>query len=217
MKVKIGKYKDWWVGPYQICNTLKYFGVSKDTCFELGEKLEKTWVSDVCQWIYDNNPLRKRKIKVKIDYYDTWCMSHTLGLIILPMLKQLQETKHGSPYVDDKDVPEHLRSTAAPPKEDENDVDNNHHLRWDWVLNEMIWAFEQIVDEDSDDQFYTGEIEHTWTLLNPEEPDKEKHLYESVRGPNDTSHFDKEGFIKHHERKQNGLRLFGTYFSALWD
>ena len=38
---------------------------------------------------------------VKIDYWDTWSMDHTLSYIIVPMLKQLKATKHGAPYVDD--------------------------------------------------------------------------------------------------------------------
>jgi acetylornithine/succinyldiaminopimelate/putrescine aminotransferase len=44
------------------------------------------------------------------------------------MLKQLQETKHGAPLVDDEDVPEHLRSTTAPPRENEWDVDGNQYI-----------------------------------------------------------------------------------------
>jgi hypothetical protein len=32
------------------------------------------------------------------------------------MLKQLNATKQGAPLVEDEDVPEHLRSTAAPAK-----------------------------------------------------------------------------------------------------
>ena len=39
-------------------------------------------------------------------------MDHTLANIILPMLKQLQATKHGSPMVDIEDVPEELRITG---------------------------------------------------------------------------------------------------------
>jgi hypothetical protein len=51
---------------------------------------------------------------IKIDKWDTWSMDHTLSPIILPMLKQLKEVKHGAPNVEDEDVPEHLRSTSAP-------------------------------------------------------------------------------------------------------
>jgi hypothetical protein len=68
------------------------------------------------------------------------------------MLKQLNKVKHGAPIVDDEDVPEELRSTSAPPKEDIWDTDANHFKRWDWVMNEMIWAFEyKLKDTDLDD------------------------------------------------------------------
>ena len=50
-------------------------------------------------------------VEVHIDRWDTWSMDYTLAHIVLPMLRQLKETKHGSPEVDDADVPEELRST----------------------------------------------------------------------------------------------------------
>ena len=37
------------------------------------------------------------KVKVKIDKYDTWSMDTTLAHIVIPMLKQLKDTKHGVP------------------------------------------------------------------------------------------------------------------------
>lgn len=93
-------------------------------------------------------PPRKVKTKIRIDKYDTWSMDYTLGLIIIPMLKQLKETKHGAPYVDDKDVPKELRSTSAPKKENAWDLDDNFFKRWEWVMDEMIFAFEHTVNDD---------------------------------------------------------------------
>jgi hypothetical protein len=65
------------------------------------------------------------------------------------MLKQLKETKHGAPYVDEKDVPEEL----WPPKEQisamyQGQTDDNHFKRWDWVLDEMIYAFDCKANKD---------------------------------------------------------------------
>ncbi len=91
---------------------------------------------------YPKDSNKEQKISVKIDPWDTWSMDVTLAHIILPMLKQLKETKQGAPYVDDEDVPEHLRKSAAPPTENEWDTDDNHFKRWDYVLDEMIFAFE---------------------------------------------------------------------------
>ena len=143
-----------------------------------------------------------RIVDIAIDEYDTWSMDHTLAMIIVPMLKQLKATKHGSPLVDDEYVPEHLRSTAAPPKEHEWDVDDNHFKRWDYVLDEMIWAMEQIVDDNDEDPFYD--------MSNVNE---ETGIMEQI----DAILCDRDGLQKHHERINNGTKLFGIFFQSLWD
>jgi len=173
---------------------------------------------------------QERKIDVKIDKFDTWNMDHTLALIILPMLKQLKETKHGSPNTDDEDVPVELQSISAKTKENEWDTDEFHHQRWDWILDEMIWAFEQIVDEDSEQQFYFGESDFRWQAFDkkgnklgePKETDdptkiKGVSTYQMVKGPNDTFKYDIEAHQKHDERIKKALCLFGRYYRCLWD
>ena len=85
-------------------------------------------------------------------------MDVTLSYIIIPMLKQLKETKHSAADVDDKDVPKKLRSTSSPKKK-KNEIDrdpaglieqnDNWFARWDWVLDEMIWAFSLNLEEDT--------------------------------------------------------------------
>jgi hypothetical protein len=42
-------------------------------------------------------------------------------------------------------------------------------------------------------------------------------MSEMKRGPNDTREWDSEGHTKEGERIQNGFRLFGKYYTALWD
>jgi hypothetical protein len=79
----------------------------------------------------------ERREEVQIHNYDTWSMDHTLALIIEPMLRQLKDTQHGAPYVEPEDVPEELR----PSEKDEYGNDDTHFKRWDWVLDEMIFAF----------------------------------------------------------------------------
>ena len=101
-----------------------------------------------------------RRVKVRIDPYDTWSMDHSLALIILPMLKQLRKSAHSSGRVDDDDVPEELRSTMVPAVED-YDIDDNYHKRWQWALGEMIWAFTQILDDvctSSDNSYQETEV-----------------------------------------------------------
>jgi hypothetical protein len=150
-------------------------------------------------YVEDNTP---RQIEITIDPYDTWSMDHTLALIIVPMLKQLKATKHGAPLVDDEYVPEHLRSTAAAPKENEWDTDTNHFKRWDYVLDEMIWAMEQIVNDNDEDLFY-----------DMSEVDEEANIMDQV----EQIKCDVEGLHKHHERIANGTKLFGIFFQSLWD
>jgi hypothetical protein len=153
----------------------------------------------------------QRKVKIRVDGYDVWGADHTIAMLVHPLLLKLKENKHGAPYVDDEDVPERLRSTAAKPKKDEWDIDDNHEARWDWVLDEMIWAFEQCAKEDTgDDQFYSGEVD--WKFV------KEDDKYSRMEyGPNHTFKIDEEGKKAHYDRIKNGHRLFGRYYFSLWD
>jgi hypothetical protein len=191
MKIYIGPYRNW-IGPYQIAEKILFWmDKAKDSrVHNFGEWLAKSdTLCRICEWTYSK---KKRKTKIRIDKYDTWNMDHTLALIVLPMLKQLRDTKHGSPLVDDEDVPEHYRSTVAEPKENEWDSDSNFFKRWDWVLEEMIYAFEKELDEEWEMEIYKRE---------PEGWDDEK--------------FAERKIIQ--DRIANGFRLFGKYYQGLWD
>jgi hypothetical protein len=140
------------------------------------------------------------------------------------MLEQLQKTKHGAPFVDDKDVPKELRSTSAPPlSKEETDrgvTDELFFKRWDWVLDEMIFAFEMKARNDWEADFHSGEIDIKWVPVDADgnEVVKGKHRYMKMdRGPNDTHVYDAEGAQKIQNRITNGFRLFGKYYEALWD
>lgn len=83
---------------------------------------------------------------IELDPQDTWSMDYTLAHIILPMLIQLKKTKHGAPFTDDGDCPEELHE----PDDFDNatgDVDENWFKRWDYIMDEMIWTFEQIIKD----------------------------------------------------------------------
>ena len=201
MKVYLGKYKSW-VGPYQIANLLQYIGFSDDQCYAVGKWLCDTPLEPICQWLHRRS---NRTVKVRIDPYDVWNMDHTVSLIVLPMLIQLKKSKHGAPRIDDEDVPNHLKSTAAPPVENEWDTDDNYFARFDHVLDEMIWAFEQAASDNWQSQFHHGVSDIAFV---------DGKL---VRGPLDTTSFDQEGYQAHFTRMQNGTRLFGKYFFGLWD
>ena len=187
MKIHIGPYPRWF-GPYQLAEKLLFWKDKEDDAvFAFGEWLDDhTPIARISQWFFS-----KRKVEVRIDSYDTWSMDHTLGLIIVPMLKQLKATKHGSPSVSDADVPEELRSPMGYLATEDYDVDDNYHKRWDWVMDEMIWAFEQTIDETSDDHFFERSVE--------------PYVY------------DKDGHRAHMQRIDNGIMLFGKYYQGLWD
>ena len=187
MKIYIGPYKNWF-GPYQFVNSLFWF-LSEDT----RDKIIDYIPQKPFDWL---NKLRgERKVKIHIDGYDAWNADHTLSLIILPVLKKLREDKKGAPYVDDEDAPEHLRSTVCPPKENEWDTDCNHFKRWDWVLDEIIWTFEQLTS-DWEEQYYS-KPDGQWSF-------------------EDTGTWDMEQLKSHREKINNGLRLFGKYYTCLW-
>lgn len=185
MKVNIGTYRTYF-GPYQLAEKILFWkDKDGDAVFDLGEKISETFVGKFLYWIDG----KKRRIeKVHIDPYDTWSMDNTLALIILPMLKQLKATKHGSPSVADEDVPEELRFAASEDPGHEFETDSNWHKRWDWVMDEMIWAFEQIVDDNGRDDVYFND-----------------------------GILDVEGWKAYNKRIDNGTRLFGVYFRGLWD
>jgi hypothetical protein len=225
MRVYINNYRNNWVSPYTIMKpvaaVIRCFRPKFDL-YEDGNEKWTDWLTRPCRVLQSVLDVVRPKINyVKIDRWDTWNMDHTVALIVLPMLKQLQATKHGAPCVDDNDVPEHLRSTAAPPKEYDWDTDDNHFLRWDWVLDEMIFAFECELDDSWEEAFRTGEIDWMWTksdetYTNPE-TGKEEQLSQMVKGPNHTYECDYEGMKVVQARIQNGFRLFGTYYRHLWD
>jgi hypothetical protein len=204
MRVNLGPYRDHW-GPYQLAQLLQKVGVSELRCHNIG-----TWLTDhtplggVCQWLHDRC---QRQIKVRIDPWDTWSMDKTLSHIILPMLRQLKATTHGAPSIDDEDVPagQALRSTEAPPRANEWDIDENHFRRWDWVLDEEIWAFEQIATDKDDGQDFYDFSEHHGLM--PWDPG-----YDSSK-----TRYDQAGHEAYQARLNNGLRLFGKYFRAHWD
>ena len=215
MKIYISNYRNHWISPYTIIEYI-FFWTDWSKCGRnKGVIADKDYVNHpkwVDRWADRIQPISTAirvvldyihpQIKyVKIDRWDTWSMDHTLAHIILPMLKQLNKEKHGAPYTNDEDVPEYLRSHMAQPKENEWDTDSLHFMRWDWILNEMIWAFEQELKDDDEHQFF----DHIGT---------EGLTFEESIGK---IKVDREGLEAHQKRKANGFKLFGSYYKNLWD
>jgi len=72
---------------------------------------------------YPLNDETERKIRIRIDKWDVWNMDHTLSMLIVPLLKELKRQHHGYPM-------------GLTPK------------KWDLILDDMVWTFENIIDED---------------------------------------------------------------------
>ena len=223
MKVYISKYRYHWISPYHILEFVCFWEKDNDVFYnheeKPGNKYDK-WVNflnPICKTLHKFLDFVHPKIDyVKIDKWDTWSMDHTLGKIALPMLKQLKDKKHGSPCVDDEDVPEELKSTSAPAKENEWDVADTHFKRWDWVMDEMIFAFEHHINKEWEEAYRTGEFDHKSVACEWYENGKPK-MFRLEEGPKHTYKADYDGMRVVEERIKNGFRLFGKYYQALWD
>jgi hypothetical protein len=126
------------------------------------------------------------EVDITIEPPDVWDLSHTLAHVIAPALVTMGKDKAGAPFVDNEDVPINLH---RPPESsfDHGAADKHWFDRWDWVMKEMIWAFEQIRDQN--DGFNVT---------------FEKDIpYEPVGKAWD-------------DRIDNGINLFGKYYRSLW-
>lgn len=213
MKVILSNYRNHWLSPYIILKKICFWEKDEDRIYNLKDDPNnpyEKWVNflnPICEvWQKFLDIVHPRVMYVKIDRWDTWSMDHSLAHIIHPMLVQLQKDKNGAPYTDDEDVPDEIKSTNAEPKENEWDTDSNHFKRWDYVLNEMIWSFEQELKDDDEGQFFDhsecGDEKFPWN--------KDGQYVSKIK-------LDKEGLEAHQKRKANGFRLFGRYYQNLWD
>lgn len=244
MKVSIGPYRDWF-GPYHIAKTILFWmDEDSDTVDKFYNWLafnkdgKDSRISKFCSWLHKKH---SRRIKVRIDRYDTWGMDHTLAYIILPMLKQLKATKHGSPFVDQIDLPVELRLTKREQKvfneghwnkklkatEEEIDAaSKKFHAQFDWIMDQMIWSFEQQIDDEAEYKNYYDPYASEEELEADMKDDtiihedgtvtKEPPLF-SKEWRRKMGKLNVEKHKAYAERKQLGFTLFGKYFQSLWD
>lgn len=169
----------------------------------------KVFIGPYVPWDEEGN----REINVEIHDYDTWNMDSTLALVILPMLKQLKETKQGAPgsMPAFSQVSHYYSQETMAFYEEDNDVAwDEGHKQWEEILDKMIWSFEQLL-EDWEDQYHSGEYDVLW------EDVEGTDCKLMVHGPKHTHTFDFKGYSKHLERIKEGFRLFGQYYMDLWD
>jgi hypothetical protein len=127
--------------------------------------------------------------------------------VIVPALKRLREDSIGCPLVDDEDLPEYLH---IPEGQIEDDVPGNAKdmdlmiRRWHYVLDYMIWAFEQDLI-DWEDQYIQGTVDLEFKDDGTIETQTSKDY-----------HLDEEGLRNHYDKILHGRYLFAKYYNALW-
>ena len=221
MRVHIGPYVNW-LGPYQIAQKILFWipeydedGSHNKTVYKFGEWLagkgnQNSYLMKLCNWVHS---MKKRNVKIRIDKYDYWNAHNTASMILLPLIKELQKHKHGSGMIDDEDVPDNLKSTNASPKENEWDTDNLLSARYDWVLNEILFALESDQpDNNWEDQFTHQHAEIDLT----EYPEDEGKTSVPLRWKTEGK-YDWDGRKIYQARIDNGFRLMGKYWQTLWD
>lgn len=164
-----------------------------------------------------------RKVDIQIDKYDTWSLDHTLAHVIYPSLLQLKATKHGVPseFGDVGGGTEYSQDSFDFYKDSYDEAFELGILRWDEILDKMIWSFEQLIRADYGEKYHHGKLEWEFvdsggTYPNPVTGKVEKTYQMVDKNPNE-HWYDAEGHHLHEERIQEGLELFGKHFRSLWD
>lgn len=136
----------------------------------------------------------KRKIEVEVHSWDLQNIDHTIAIVVLPLLKYLRKNAQSAPEVDLEDVPPGLRSVKII-KKNNIEINKNYFGRWKYVLDEMIWAFQQI----SSRKCYS--MKYAMSSSPP------------LRIVSSNIFLNKQKM----KRTRNGLRLFSKYYMDLWE
>lgn len=188
------------------------FTVVYDKFFEKYPRLERftdAIVQPIIETIWNSwYPKLSRPVFVSTKPYDVWNADHTLALIALPLVKRLKTQKQGAPLVDNEDVPMEL---WRDPSTEAQDTDKNWFKRWDYVIDEIIFALEIEAASDSESKFYHNEQNDEESYTPIRDPGEEGSLGDT--------HFyvDYEGMTEEQERVKKGLCLLGKYWQGLWD
>lgn len=178
MRVYLGNYPKYF-GPYQLVDKLFFFLSD--------EKKDKIvdWIPlKPFEWL--DRRYNTRHIDIEIDEYDTWNADHTLALIIHPVLVKFRKNVYSFPSnIEDSDIPNTVFN--------ESDTKDTISLKkWEWILDEMIWAFSQILEEDYESQYFSFD-------------------------QNNKIIVDHDGLEAHNKRIQRGLMFFSKYYLHLWN
>jgi len=145
MKIYTSTWRNHWISPYTILEKVFFWRKGYDAYKNEPPK----WLQSFCEGLKKFlDTVHPRINYIKIDCWDWWNADNTMASIALPLLKGLKENKHGAGAVDNEDVPFEIMSCNAPRVEDEWDTDDFYFLRYDYILDEIVWTFEQLVNDD---------------------------------------------------------------------
>lgn len=147
----------------------------------------------------------ERGVSIQIDDYDVWSAYETIALVVAPLLRKLKQKKQGSPLVDLEDVPESLRGSGG--------EDGGIHKRWEWVLDEIIWSFENIGEDPDVDVEWAEGPEHGKEHMRG---NTKTYTWDMIPEPKAWEEYQKQT-AELEKRVDNGLRLFAKYMRSMWD
>lgn len=151
---------------------------------------------------YKNTTLWIKSIYQKLRYgvsdQECWNLSNTFDEYILPRLKHFRKMKKIS-------VPSLIVKSYPANKYDIELAEK----RWNEVLDEMIWTFEYIIDNEKFNPIPMTNIlfEKDNSFKNKKTSDEEQLIWDG--------YFERTNILN--ERKNKGLHLFFTHFESLWD
>ena len=158
-----------------------------------------------------------KKIKDK----DCWNLAESLGEIILAYLKQFKGMKRmGYPVqiLTNKEIKDRERTSITEEKKWDR-MDNIAVKRWEKILDDMIFSFEYIVDEE---KFVSLPEDLPDIFLKDEDASLDEfndHLNKTLESWHDYPSYNeyKKTQAECEKRCNKGLKLFAKYYRNLWD
>ena len=135
-------------------------------------------ISDIKRWFISTY----QRIRYGVADEECWSLDYTFSKFILPRLKHFKKMKRYGYHPD------------MTPEE------------WESVIDEIIWPFEYLVDDEQFNPFPNFYKDKDWEF-NKEKTPEQKQLFDEWMKKNNELE----------ERSQKGLQLFAKYYRHLWD
>jgi hypothetical protein len=165
--------------------------------FRLGWKA-RYWPSGIRWWA----KCKYQKIRYGVSDDDVYCLGYNIALFILPRLKYFK--KKGKTGISCCFLPDNFHLLEG---EQQTAAEEKGIKEMNFALDEMIFAFEYIIDGDKFCELPESLSFKTKGLnLNSEKTIEEKQAWGEYM----------EKANKLNERKENGLMLFAKYYDILW-